>query len=182
MFSGLRQVLTAYGPIWALYGGAALLSLALSWHDRPVRSVSLALLASFVVSNLVWFFGQVSDRPGVYTALQMWITTRAWLAWVECKHKEPCSRAEALMLLAVVGLSVVYISVNVAFTLTFAGQTSQLRQHEITTNLLYLAQCLLVAGVGVWDGARFDRFRHWPALRRINLQRYGSAYHKEPED
>lgn len=158
--------LISYGPAWALYGGAAALALWLTWGDASVRMVAVALVTSFIVSNAMWLCGPVAHRPGVYSALQVCVATRSWLAWLELGHSEGRDRtSDRRALVGVVALAVAYICVNLAFSLVYRRAPGQLRAYEVTTNIIYLCECLAVVGIGVADAFRSGRLPGWARLR-----------------
>ncbi|QPQ55604.1 hypothetical protein IC614_03100 [Allosphingosinicella flava] len=136
---------------WLLfYGSAAAFALWATWRDEDLRWLGGTLCFSFVISNLVWFLGSVSQRPGIYTMLEVFVAVCAYVAW----HRHPSKS-----LIAVVMLATLSICANIGFAITYEDHGPQTRGHEITTNLIFLFECLLTAGVGIMDGFRTGRFR-----------------------
>lgn len=132
-----------------LFGGAAGLALWATKHDEDLIWVGGAILFSFLVSNVLWFAGGITHRPGVYTMLEMFILIAAFLSWHEKRHRA---------LIGVAVLATLSIAANVAFALVYSGEASQVRAHETATNIIFMFECLLTIGVGIMDGHRSGRF------------------------
>lgn len=167
--------LAKYGPFWALYGGAALLALVATWRDRSTRWVAIALLSTCLLSNIFWFVGPPQHRPGVYAALQMCVAIRAWFAWIEVRFRQsPCSQ-EQWALIAVVGLALLHIGADTGYLVVLHGDPALLGSFTLTTNLLFLAECLVVVGVGVCERYRSGGLSWLARFRRMPVPSHGVA-------
>lgn len=162
--------IASYGPLLAFYGGAAALALWASWGDRELRVVGVLLAACFLVSNVLWFLGTVQQRPGVYTFLQVLLAASAYIAWCYSRHELGSGPLRRLGLIGLVVLSVSYIITNVAFAWTYAGQWELVHLHEVTTNLIFLAECVTTATLGIIDGVRSGRIRRGPRRRDVDVE------------
>jgi hypothetical protein len=131
------------------YGLLTMLTIWASARDNDLRWVGAALGASFALSNVTWFLGNVTARPGLYTMLEMFVALAAYLAW-------DIRREKALVLVVVA--STMSICANIALAIISEPSNRQLRIHETVTNICFAAECLLVLYAGVADGYRTGRF------------------------
>lgn len=146
----------------AFYGSLAGAAVYATWHDEELRWIGLALVLSFLLSNLVWANGTQQDRAGVYTMTEIVVLAAAGQAW----RKEG-----RWALVALVAVCVLSICANIAYaSVPPSDRTGDL--HKTITNATFFLECLLVAGLGVADGIRSGRFRHWSADSGRNPEAY----------
>lgn len=139
-----------------LYGSLAVLALWASWHEMDLRWIGLALVFSFIVSNLTWLFGTIDNRAGAYTMCEILVALAAYMAWED-------QRSRALPLLGMI--CAVSISANIALSLHQHPIWAQIHTHEVITNLCFALECLTTAGMGIAHGIGTGRFHLWSAHR-----------------
>lgn len=144
----------------ACYGALIAVTLWASARNEDLRWVGASLGASYGVSNIIWFVGEVTQRPGIYSMLELFIIIATYLAWEVRRER---------MLIALVFISALSICANIALAAIEHPNPGQVRMHEILTNLCFTIECLLLFAVGVRDGIRTGRFDRWPRLRHARV-------------
>jgi hypothetical protein len=153
-----------------LYGGMAVLALWATWHEPDLRWIGLALAFSFTASNLVWFFGTLDNRTGVFTMCEIFVALAAYMAWEDLRYR------------ALAGLGIICaisITANIAFVSNMHPKWSQIHTYELITNLCFALECLTTAGMGIAHGVGIGRFRIWPGHRDEMGQSHG-VRNREP--
>lgn len=138
------------------YGALVSLAMWASARDEDLRWVGASIGASYGVSNIIWFFGTVPQRPAIYSMLELFIILSTFFAWEMRKER---------LLFALVFVSALSICANIALAAIEHPVPGQVRMHEVITNLCFVFECMLLFAVGVRDGIRTGRFSAWPRLR-----------------
>ncbi len=124
----------------ALYGALAALAGLVVWRDAELRMVGVMLAVSWLGSNLAGVYLAPSERPAVYTVLEIVVSLMAYFAWVGGK-----SRA----LIGLLAVSAVSIAANIALAAIFEPTREQVRLWQIATNICFGLECLLAVVAGV---------------------------------
>lgn len=166
--------MTGEAVFWlAFYGAFAGVALWATYRDRDLMPLGLALLASFLISNLCWFAGApFSFKPGLYTMLQVTIAVATSMAFA--KH---CGLALKL----IVAVTLISICANIWFAAIISPVWRQIHLWEVTTNICFAVECLLAAGVGVSHGIFTGRFHRWPLVSRSAAQSHAARAKKGSE-
>lgn len=122
--------------LFLIYGTLALVTLGLAW-PTPLRPLGAVLIASWVASNLAYFYLPTAARPTVYAFTDMALFITA----VMVRHQ---ARAAWMLIctLAIMGLAA-------DFAFSWNGLPA-LRSFSIVTNALFALECLTVASAGLW--------------------------------
>lgn len=131
------------------YASAVGAALWLSWPDEDLRFVGLALLFSFIISNLLWWLAPAASRPGVYSMLELLIVLSAALAYGQRREWG---------LAGVVVAAIGSIAANIGFASLSKPSIEHIRTYETVTNVAFLIECSLCAWVGGLNSVRIGRF------------------------
>ena len=146
-----------YAPI-LLYGGLAFLALWATWRDRCLFWVAFWIGVSFIVSNMLWAISvPATDRPGIYTMLEVLISVATLCAWERKQHR---------ILVALVSVSALSVCANIVFASIVDPTWRHIHVWEWTTNLCFAAECLLASWGGISYGYESGRFVHRPFANR----------------
>lgn len=126
-----------------IFGSLALFAAWATWPDRELRSVGLAVIFSFIVSNLIWFYGTPDQRPGVFTMAEVVIALSALTAWYSGRHQ--------LMLFIIAVTATVSICCNISFALVHPITLMHINTYEFVTNILFALECVLIGATGISD-------------------------------
>jgi hypothetical protein len=160
MIRDVAALFGEYSPL-LLYGGMASLALWATWRDRCLFWVAFWIGVSFVVSNSLWWAGvPASDRPGIYTMLEVLISVAAVCAW---------ERKQRYVLVAVVCAAALSVCANIAFASISVPTLRHIHAWEWTTNLCFAAECLLTSWGGISYGYESGRFVRWPFANRSHI-------------
>jgi len=147
--------------LWLAFGALALAASVASWRDLDLRPVGIAVVASWIVSNAAHWYLSPLERPAAYTVAEAMVLSTAFLAHV-------CGAGR--MTVAIVAVCTVSIGLNL-YTTRFDTMTlSQINWWEISTNLCFAAECLLVITLGL-----YERSRSWLATGRGRAALHGRA-------
>jgi hypothetical protein len=148
-----------YAPL-LLYGGLASLAVWATWHDRCLFWVGFWIAGSFLTSNALWWFGiPATDRPGIYSMLEVLISVATVCAWDDKQRR---------ILLFLVGMSAVSVCANIVFASIAHPTWRHIHVWEWTTNLCFTAECLLASWGGISHGYESGRFVYWPLGNRAH--------------
>lgn len=146
----------------AFYGAFAVSAFCATFRDPDLVWVGGWLVGSYLISNLLWIaqhygFATNSDKPGIYTMLEVLIAVATYCAW---------GRYRCLALVALVGVNALSICANIAFASIMMPNPRQVFAWELTTNICFALECILATVSGVTHGSRAGRFAHWPFIGR----------------
>ena len=136
------------GLLGIIFGFLAALSLWAAWRDSEWRSVAGALVVSYVASNLTVHFVDIAAKPAIFTSTEIVIALMAFMA----AHGKYHWSASVLLVLT---FASVFCNLTLAFTYRITW--SDIHAHEIRTNLIYVAECLLTIATGIRQRGYFDR-------------------------
>lgn len=132
------------------FGTLALLAAWATKGEEDLQWVGVALLAGYALSNLLHATMRVTNMPGPYSLIEFLVLFLTSIAWDSHRRCWP--------LLVLAGVNIVSICTNIAFASIFPPSPRQIYHFELTTNLCFVAECLLATGVGVYNGRRHGRF------------------------
>lgn len=157
--------------MWAaVYGTLAFIVLATLWRDENLRTVAVALVASWAASNIATYYFSPGERPPFYTVTEVAIAVSAFIA-LELGG----SRALAWLL----GVSALSIASNIAYDYVASGYGPDAPpkaltiRWQIATSVCFATECAL-ALIARWrSNGRLD-------LRSL-VRRMAAALGRQPE-
>ena len=147
--------------VWPFYAGLAVAACVASWRNVELRPVGVAVVVSLAASNAAHWWLPAMERPAAYTVAEATVLSMAFLAHV-------CGASR--LLVAIVAVSIVSIGLNIRMTTIDAPTLEQIRGWEVSTNVCFAAECLLVI-----TSALHERVRR--TFCRFVDGRRGSAFH-----
>lgn len=139
------------------FGALALLAGWTTVHDEDLRWIGFWLLIGYALSNFLHANLPVTSMPGPYSVIEVLVLLFASIAWDSHRRCWP--------LLVLAGVNILSICANIAFASLFPPSHRQIFLFELTTNLCFVAECLLATGVGVYNGLGDGRFAWLSGLR-----------------
>lgn len=128
---------------WAITVGFGLLALLALWatsNDHSRGIIARVIFLTFIISNLMFYTVEPVLRPTIQPIFDMCIGIAAFAAW------EYRRGWDVPVLIALATLSA---CASVAHSITQEAQYAW----ELTTNLIYVAECLVVSARGMYYAA-----------------------------
>jgi len=144
-----------------LFGLLAFVAVLATWCDEDLRWIGLWLFGGFALSNILHAHMRVSDLTGPYSLIEFMVLVAVSVAWASHRSYWP------LLLLGAV--NILSICINVAFAVNYSESARQIYLFELTTNMCFVAECMLATGVGLVHGHGIGRFARLSRLRRRSV-------------